>query len=104
MQGHYPWIQIHFFPANCTGLFQPCDVGTQRVLKLAIRQSALKDIVDDTMQQLENGVEPGRVLFEKLAVVQDCSVSWLVNAYEVINNCELVEKVFHLQIHLKSPF
>ena len=34
---HYPWIQIHYIPANCTGLFQPCDVGIQQVLKLAIR-------------------------------------------------------------------
>lgn len=25
----YPWIHIHFVPANCTGLFQPCDVGIQ---------------------------------------------------------------------------
>ena len=49
------------------------------------------------MWQLENGVEPGRVIFEKkLAVVWDHSVSWLVSAYEVINNCELVEKVVHL--------
>ena len=31
-----PWICIHYVPANCTGLFQPCDVGIQRVLKLAI--------------------------------------------------------------------
>ena len=25
----YPWIRIHYIPANCTGLFQPCDVGIQ---------------------------------------------------------------------------
>ena len=25
----YPWIRIHYVPANCTGLFQPCDVGIQ---------------------------------------------------------------------------
>ena len=37
----YPWIQIHYIPANCTGLFQACDVGIQRVLKLAIKHSAL---------------------------------------------------------------
>jgi len=37
MQKYYPWIQIHYIPANCTGLFQPCDVGIQRILKLALR-------------------------------------------------------------------
>lgn len=37
MATNYPWIHIHFVPANCTGLFQPCDVGIQRVLKLATK-------------------------------------------------------------------
>jgi len=46
----YPWIRIHYVPANCTGLFQPCDVGIQRVLKLAIRRSALQDVINDTTE------------------------------------------------------
>jgi len=37
MSAAFPWIRIHYVPANCTGLFQPCDVGIQRVLKLAVR-------------------------------------------------------------------
>jgi len=46
------------------------------------------------MRQLKDGVEPSEVVFEKkLGVVQNRSVGWLVNAYEAINNCELVEKV-----------
>jgi len=94
----YPWIRIHYIPANCTGLFQPCDVGIQQILKLAIRQTALKDIVDDTMQQLKADVKPEKVVFvKKLGVVRDHSVSWLVNAYEAINRRELVEKVNYLQ-------
>jgi hypothetical protein len=99
----YPWIRIHYIPANCTGLFQPCDVGVQRVLKLAIRRTALKDIVDDTMQQLKDGVTPDKVVFvKKLAAVRDRSVGWLVNAYEAINNRELVEKVSYLLKYLRS--
>ena len=58
-------ICIHFFPANCTGIFQPCDVWIQWVLRLAIRQSALKDIVGHTMSQLKSGVAPNQVTFEK---------------------------------------
>ena len=97
MRQHYPWIWIHYIPANCTGLFQPCDVGIQRILKLAIRRSALKDIVDDTMQQLNAGVEPSKVVFErKLGMVRNRSVSWLVNGYEAINKREVVEKVNYL--------
>jgi hypothetical protein len=94
MRAKYPWIRIHYVPANCTGLFQPCDVGIQRILKLAIRRSALKDIVDDTMRQLNAGIEPSKVVFErKLPIVRNRSVGWLVSGYEAINKREIVEKV-----------
>ena len=90
----YPWIHIHFVPANCTGLFQPCDVRIQRVLKLAIKRSALKDIVDHTMDQLNSGMTPDQVSFDKrIGVVRNRSVTWLVNGYEAINNPEIVQKV-----------
>jgi hypothetical protein len=94
MSKTYPWIRIHFVPANCTGLFQPCDVGIQRVLKLAIRRSVLSDIVDHTMGQLGAGATPNQVTFEKrLPVLRNRSVGWLVNGYEAINNPEIVQKV-----------
>ena len=94
MYSNYPWIQIHFVPANCTGLFQPCDVGIQQVLKLAIKHTALQDIINDTKEQLDSGIEPSMVTFEKwLGVVWDHSVQWLVNGYKAINNPELIKKV-----------
>jgi hypothetical protein len=90
----YPWIRIHYVPANCTGLFQPCDVGIQRVLKLAIRRSALQDIINNTMEQLAQGTEPSMVTFEKgLPLVRNRSVKWLVNGYKAIDNPDLVQKV-----------
>jgi hypothetical protein len=94
MSAAYPWIRIHFVPANCTGIFQPCDVGIQRILKLAIRRSALKDIVDHTMEQLKSGVGPNQITFEKrLPVIRNRSVQWLINGYEAINHPEIVQKV-----------
>jgi hypothetical protein len=97
MRKHYPWIRIHYIPANCTGLFQPCDVGIQRILKLAIRWSALKDIINDTTEQLKANVEPSKVVFERrLPIVRNRSVGWLVNGYEAINKHEVVEKVSYL--------
>ena len=46
------------------------------------------------MQQLNSGVQPSQVVFEKrLPVVRNRSVSWLVNGYEAINKREIVEKV-----------
>ena len=97
MAGTYPWIHIHFVPANCTGLFQPCDVGIQQVLKLAVRRSVLSDIVEHTRAQLDKGVLPSQITFEKrLPVVRNRSVGWLVNGYEAINNPEIVQKVMLL--------
>jgi len=96
----YPWIRIHYVPANCTGLFQPCDVGIQRVLKLAIRHSVLQDIINDTTEQLGHGIEPNMVTFEKrLPMVWNRSIRWLVNGYEAINNPELIKKVISQSIH-----
>ena len=104
MQKYYPWIRIHYIPANCTGLFQPCDVGIQQILKLAIRQTALKDIVDDTMQQLKAEIEPSKVVFEKrLPVVRNHSISWLVNGYETINKHEIVEKASYSPMKFQLP-
>jgi hypothetical protein len=100
MYNTYPWIRIHYVPANCTGLFQPCDVGIQRVLKLAIRRTALQDIINDTTAQLGRGVQPSKVTFEtRLPVVRDRSVRWLVNGYEAINNPELIKKVVSKSNH-----
>ena len=100
MYNTYPWIRIHYVPANCTGLFQPCDVGVQKVLKLAIRRSALEDVINDTTQQLNSGIEPSMVTFEKrLPVVRDRSIRWLVNGYDAINNPELIKKVIPMNIH-----
>ena len=97
MRAAYPWIRIHFVPANCTGLFQPCDVGIQRILKLAIKRSALSDIVDHTMNQLSLDTPPDQITFDKrIGVVRDRSVMWLVNGYEAINNPEIVQKVIFL--------
>jgi hypothetical protein len=94
MYATYPWIRIHYVPANCTGLFQPCDAGIQQILKLSIRCSALQDIISNTMEQLEQGIEPSMVTFEKrLPIVRNNSVRWLVNGYKAINKPDLVQKI-----------
>ena len=105
MSAAFPWIHIHYVPANCTGIFQPCDIGIQQVLKLAIKRSALKDIVDHTMSQLRLGVAPNQITFEKrLPIVQNRSVQWLINGYEAINNSEIVQKVTWYCEHIVTLF
>ncbi|KAG1898802.1 uncharacterized protein F5891DRAFT_903164, partial [Suillus fuscotomentosus] len=41
-----------------TGVAQPCDVGIQRSLKLAIKELQHKDIVSETLSQLTAGKTP----------------------------------------------
>ena len=51
------------------------------------------------MEQLNAGVQLSKVVFErKLTIVWNHSVEWLVNGYEAINRCEVVDKAGYLSI------
>ncbi|KDQ56440.1 hypothetical protein JAAARDRAFT_132694 [Jaapia argillacea MUCL 33604] len=52
MKKMHPWITLEYVPAGCMCVFQLDDVGMQRPIKHAIRQSAHADVVDDTLAQL----------------------------------------------------
>jgi hypothetical protein len=56
MKEQYPWIVLDFVPAGCTGLWQPCDVGIQRPLKLSIKHNQQSEIVNETLAQLQQGI------------------------------------------------
>ncbi|KIK79573.1 hypothetical protein PAXRUDRAFT_60299, partial [Paxillus rubicundulus Ve08.2h10] len=49
---HYAWIRYRLIPAGTTGVAQPCDVGIQRPLKLAIKELWHEDIIAETLSQL----------------------------------------------------
>ncbi|KZV59291.1 hypothetical protein PENSPDRAFT_595721, partial [Peniophora sp. CONT] len=90
----WPWLCLRFVPGGMTGLAQPCDVGIQRVYKLSIKNSQLNDVVAETMEYLEEERDPALFLLDtRIAVLRDCSVSWLVQAWHTINQPELVKKV-----------
>ncbi|KAG8720940.1 hypothetical protein FRC09_008742 [Ceratobasidium sp. 395] len=97
MEENYPWIDIKFVPAGCTGLFQACDVGIQGVLKIAIRNAAHADIVAEAVRALQSGTKPECVVNnQRLATLRSRSVQWLVQGYHAINNRSLVQKAFAL--------
>ncbi|KAG2353986.1 hypothetical protein BDR07DRAFT_1382639 [Suillus spraguei] len=50
---NYEWIHYRFVPAGTTGVAQPCDVGIQCPLKLAIKKLQHEDIVMETLTQLK---------------------------------------------------
>ncbi|KAG9107343.1 hypothetical protein FRC07_008638, partial [Ceratobasidium sp. 392] len=93
----FPWIICLYIPAGCTGLFQPCDVGLQRVLKVAIRNSAHSDIVDETVTALRNNTPADRIINDQtVGTLRDCSIQWLVEGFRAINDSQLVKKAFSL--------
>ena len=91
MRNHHPNIVIDFVPGGCTGVHQPCDVGIQRPLKLSLRRSYHEDIVNEVFLQVEKGV--ALMIDDRIGVLHNRSVRWLWNAYQTVNEKQLVQKV-----------
>lgn len=90
----HPTIIIMFVPAGCTGLFQPCDVGFQRVFKHALKVSAHNDVVNEVLDQLKCGTPIVDVKVDTtLGILRDRTVHWLWNAFETLNRPEVIKKV-----------
>ncbi|KIM38062.1 hypothetical protein M413DRAFT_13027 [Hebeloma cylindrosporum] len=78
----FPNVFLIFVPANCTGIFQPADVGLNRILKHNIRQEALNFLVDNHSQQTQGGLSAAQVkLTTSLPVLRNASVQPIVNLY-----------------------
>jgi hypothetical protein len=103
MKKTHPNIIILFVPGNCTSIFQPLDVGIQRILKQSLQRSCHRDMVEDLMAQLESNPD-GDIMFDNsIGMLRDCALGWLVDAYHVINNEDVIKKVRTLTIHPAGP-
>jgi hypothetical protein len=90
----YPWIAFQYVPGGCTGHFQACDVGIQRLLKLAIRRACHDDIVQEIVLALESGLAPSEIVNDSsIGTLRNRSVRWIVEGYKGISSPELVKKV-----------
>jgi hypothetical protein len=90
----HPYIILDYVPGGCTGIFQPCDVGIQRILKQSIQQSQHANVIKEVCDQLDSGVEAGNIVLDtKLGALRNRSPRWLVNAYIRVNKPEIVLKV-----------
>ncbi|KIL58200.1 hypothetical protein M378DRAFT_86826 [Amanita muscaria Koide BX008] len=94
MKNTHKNIIVLFIPGGCTGIWQPLDVGIQRVLKHSLRRSAHRDLVAEVTAQLE-GPKSGRCIAIDMSVVnlRDRSVGWMVRAYQELDNKSLIKKV-----------
>ncbi len=91
MKAHHPNIILHYIPANCTGLFQPCDVGIQHILKHSLKPSYHEDVVDEILGQINKGNAEIKIR-KVLGVWQNRTVRWLWNAFVTINKPEVIKR------------
>jgi hypothetical protein len=98
----HPWIVLDYVPGGCTGLFQPCDVGMQRVLKQAITRAQSTDLVAEVSRAIAAGVEACEIRIDTtIGVLRDRSVQWILKAHEITNTPILVKAVSNFQL---APF
>ncbi|KAJ7173829.1 hypothetical protein C8R46DRAFT_1032050 [Mycena filopes] len=85
----FPFIILIFVPGSCTGLFQPADVGLQRVAKHILKQDSLDYLVQVFQTQRENGVAPRDIKFpSSLPILRDTTVRGLVKMYDFFQTPE----------------
>jgi hypothetical protein len=103
MKTNHSDIILHFIPAGCTGVFQACDVGIQRIFKHSLKRSYHADVVSDILGQVREKVT--RVEIDKrVEVWRDRSVQWLWNAYKTLNDEKTMKKVMTHPCHsVSSP-
>ncbi|KAG9080301.1 hypothetical protein FRC06_006811 [Ceratobasidium sp. 370] len=105
LKGTYPWIMLIYVPGGCMGLFQACDVGLQRVLKLAIWNAAQADVVVETINALKSGTAPEYVVNDwSLPTLRQRSLGWIVQVYHAVNRPDLIRKAFALCAVPNTPF
>ncbi|KAF7341463.1 ATP-binding cassette sub-family A member 6 [Mycena venus] len=97
MKQNHPTIILFFVPGGCTGVWQPLDVGIQRLLKLSIKRSAHRDIIDEALGQIKAGKPASEIkLNTTIAVLRDRSVGWIVQAIHDINDPATIQKAFEM--------
>ena len=100
---NYPWIVLEFVPGGCTGLWQPCDVGIQRLLKLSIKRKQQAHVVEEALSQLKNGIRPEQVKFNtSIVCLRERAVEWLVSSHDEINKPSIVRQVVFILIFQSS--
>lgn len=92
MKETHPNIILHYVPAGCTGVFQPCDVGIQHIIKHSLKQSCHRDMVEEILEQINNKKSDIKV-DKTVGVLHDHTVSWLWDAYQTLNKPHIVQKL-----------
>ncbi|THU77490.1 hypothetical protein K435DRAFT_877776 [Dendrothele bispora CBS 962.96] len=83
----YPRIILIFVPQNCTGKFQPADVGLQCPIKHFLKQKIFQWMADTHQEQLSRGAPLEDIkITTSITELRDASVPGLVEAYEYMSS------------------
>ncbi|THV03436.1 hypothetical protein K435DRAFT_747854 [Dendrothele bispora CBS 962.96] len=83
----YPNIILFFVPANCTGKFQPADIGLQRPIKHFLKQKLFEWMAETHREKIAQGAEPEDIkVSTSLPVLRNASVRPLVEVYKYLSN------------------
>ncbi|KAG6877107.1 hypothetical protein C0992_010825 [Termitomyces sp. T32_za158] len=98
----YPNIILIFVPENCTGIFQPADIGLQRIIKHMLKQQTVNYMLQSHKEQLARGITPESVkITNSLPPLRDATVAGLVHVYEsmqTLRGHEIVQKAWQKSI------
>ncbi|GJE94761.1 hypothetical protein PsYK624_109330 [Phanerochaete sordida] len=98
IRSQHPNVFLVYVPAGCTGIFQPADVGLQRVIKHQLKQHALDFLVRSHADMLSDGIKPEDVRFtQSLPVLRDTSVDATVKVWHFLkggNGPEIIRKAW----------
>jgi hypothetical protein len=82
----FPYIILLYVPGGCTGVWQPCDVAIQRLLKQAIITHQNQARVQEVASKLQSGMEFATLrLDESLKFLRDQIPSSIVYAFKLLS-------------------
>jgi hypothetical protein len=85
----HPHIILIFVPGNCTGIFQPADVGLQRIIKHRLKQELFTYLFEQQRKQIRDGIDPDKVkIATGLPELRDASVKGLVKVFNFMQTYE----------------
>jgi hypothetical protein len=83
MAEKHPNIILIYVLANCTGKFQPADVGLQRPIKHMLKQNLFEWMAQGHQDAIAWGAQPEEIkVTTSLPKLRDASVQGLVNVYD----------------------
>lgn len=88
-----PVLAVDFSLANIrhdllgTGIFQPADVGLQRVIKHHLKQDSLDFLVREHAKMVKQGIQPADIKFAHgLPALRDASVQGIVDVWDFLKD------------------